>query len=162
MISAAVPNATATMRVVVFTAGEHRCAIAVDAVDCITLAAEISPVPDAPRAVLGVVNFHGAIVAVVDPQRRLGGAGVELAPDHRFAFVRTPTRMLALLATSVVGVEDIAGERIAEMTSLVPGAGRLKGLAAQGDSLVYLYDPELLLTQAEETGLAAALSRSAP
>jgi purine-binding chemotaxis protein CheW len=149
----------ATIPIVVFAAGTHCCGIAVAAVEGITLAVEVSPVPDAPPAVLGVVNFHGSLVAVVDPSRRFGDVGSEIDPRNRLVFVRTPARLLALLATSIEGVEELPAAMIVGMEQLVPGAGRLKGAAARRDGLVYLYDAELLLTQAEETSLAAALQR---
>lgn len=151
----------ATLSIVVFGAGAHCCGIAVADVEGVTLAVEVSPVPDAPRAILGIVNYHGSIVPVLDPARRFGDAGAErLDPAHRLVFVRTPTRLLALLATSIDGVEEIPAAMIAAMSQLVPGAGRLKGAAARRDGLIYLHDAELLLSRSEETCLAAALEAS--
>jgi len=150
------------MPVVVFRAGAHCCAISAETVECVIPVVAIDAVPGAPRAVLGIINFHGTVVPVVDPRRRFGERGGELELGQKLILVNTPTRLVALLNDRIEGVEPIAPELIASMEDFVPGAGKLKGLAAWQDGLVFVHDPGLLLTQAEEKRVDAALRRSQP
>lgn len=147
------------MSVVVFRAGAHCCGIAVHSVECVVPVVAIDPVPGAPRAVLGVVNFHGTVVPVVDPRRRFGERGRELELGQKLIFVHTPTRLVALLSDRIEDVEEIAAELIASMEDFVPGASKLKGSAARKDGLIFVHDPGLLLTQSEEKRVDAAMQR---
>jgi purine-binding chemotaxis protein CheW len=146
--------------VVVFCAGEQSCAIALDSVESVVGIVAVDPVPGAPRAVLGVVNFRGTVVPVVDPRRRFGAHGGELELDQKLVFVRTSRRLVALLADSIDGVEQIARAEIAAVEDYVAGAQLLAGTAPRPDGLIFIHDAELLLTRSEEKRLDSALRRS--
>jgi purine-binding chemotaxis protein CheW len=148
------------MPVVGFRAGEHCCGISAHSVECVIPVVAIDPVPGAPRAVLGVINFHGTVVPVVDPRRRFGGRGAELELSQKLIVVNAPTRQIALLADRIDDIEQVAPESIAAMEDFVPGASKLKGSAARSDGLIFVYDAGLLLTQSEEKRVDAALRRS--
>jgi purine-binding chemotaxis protein CheW len=148
-----------TVLVVVFHAGAYCCGISVAAVECVIPAVAISSVPGAPRAVLGIINFHGLVVPVVDPRRRFNERGADLKLQQKILLVRTPARLVGLLADDIEGVEALAGHDIASIAEIVPGAGKLKASAARKGGLIYLYDVGLLLTRSEEKCLAAALRR---
>ncbi|HUU24079.1 MAG TPA: chemotaxis protein CheW [Methyloceanibacter sp.] len=145
--------------VVIFHAGGHCCGISAYSVDCVIPVVAIDPVPGAPRAVLGVVNFHGAVVPVVDPRRRFGDRGGELVLSQKLIVVNASTRQIALLADRIDDIEQIAPECIAVMDDFVPGASKLKGSAARKDGLIFVHDAGLLLTQSEEKRVDAALRR---
>ncbi|MFC7132473.1 MULTISPECIES: chemotaxis protein CheW [Salinibaculum] len=62
-VDVAVPD-----QVLVFTLGEDRFCVAIDAIDEIVTAGEVSPVPDTPRMVEGVMNLRGETTTIVDPK----------------------------------------------------------------------------------------------
>jgi purine-binding chemotaxis protein CheW len=145
--------------VLVFRAGEHTCCVPVSAVERVVPAAALEPLPEAPPALLGIVNYHGAITVVLDVRQRLGEAGGPIGLGQKLIIVHTPKRLVALLADSVADIEEIAAERVMSLAEFVPGAGKVGGTAPHGLEIIYLYDIELLLSPDEESSVATALCR---
>lgn len=143
--------------VLIFHAGQHRCAIAVSAVECVVDVVAIEPVPGAPRAVAGIINFHGSVVPVVDPRLRFGEEACELSCSQKLVIVETPKRRIALLADTAEHVQWIAADEMSAVEDFVPGACYVKGSLANEQGLILVYDAERLLTQPEEDALDASL-----
>lgn len=143
--------------VLIFHGGRHCCAIAVSSVESVVDIVAVEPVPGAPQAVLGVINFHGHVVPVVDLRRRFGEEGADLACSQKLVIVATPKRRIALLADDVAHVEWIDASRLSDVEDFVPGASCIKGSLADAQGLILVYDAERLLTQSEEKALDASL-----
>jgi hypothetical protein len=73
-------------------------------VEKVVRAAEITPLPKAPEIVLGVVNWQGRIIPVVNMRARFGLAAREIDLADRLIFARTGKRAVALIADFVDGV----------------------------------------------------------
>lgn len=138
-----------------FGVGEGRYALAVGDVDRIVLAAEVTPLADAPETVLGLVNIAGEIMPVADVRRRLGLPAREMELSDRFIVTRAAGAPLALLVESVEGVAELpaqpvkAGDHWA-VTAAVGGGGRIVVIRDIG-ALVSADDLALL----EENGRSA-------
>jgi chemotaxis signal transduction protein len=57
----------------------------------------LTPLPDAPPGVVGVVNVHGTVLGVVDPRPRLGIETPRVHPDQYLVLVSAQTRYLLWL-----------------------------------------------------------------
>ena len=114
------PDETRTP-VLVFRAGRHRCAITVASVECVVDVVAIEPVPGAPAAVPGIINFHGSVVPVVDPRLRFGEQSSELNCTQKLIIVETPKRRVALLADGADDVQWISGDEVSAFEDFVPG-----------------------------------------
>jgi chemotaxis signal transduction protein len=145
------------LRVVVFSIGARRCAIALDRVERVIAAVEFGPLIDAPAALFGIINLHGAAIPILDVRPRFADPTGALRLDQRFILLRTPKRLMALLADAIEGVRDVPTASILGMSQVAPGAGLVKGCAAAEDGLIYLYDVDALLTAPEEVALSGAL-----
>src|SRR5581483_884088 len=66
---------------VVFTLANEKWALPASVVQRAVRAVEITPCPDAPDVVLGVINVHGRIIPVFDLRRRFGLPLRELSID---------------------------------------------------------------------------------
>lgn len=117
----------------------------------------LSAVPGAPEVVLGAIDVAGQVVPVVDLRRRLRLAPREFGVAAHLLLVATPRRMLAVPADEVLGVSEVEAARITDAGTVLPGLGRVKGVAAQPDGLLFLYDLEAFLDEDEERQLAKAL-----
>jgi len=154
-------SAECGVAMLVFRTGRYSCAIGVDAVDCVVRAVAVDAVAGAPRAVLGIINFHGEVVPVLDLRRRLGDRGGALTCEQKLIIVKTARRAIALLADDVDGVRRIDAARVTAMDDIVPGASRIQGTVAGREGLILVQDARLLLTQAGESCLAGSLRRRA-
>ena len=67
---------------------------------------EVTPVPEAPDAVLGVINVEGKVIPVVNSRRRLGLPERELELNDLFIIVQEGGVSLALVADEVKPVME--------------------------------------------------------
>jgi purine-binding chemotaxis protein CheW len=144
---------------VAFSVRGRRCALPLASVEQIHPLVRVVPVPHAPPVLAGLIDVHGAPVPVFDLSRRMDGAAGDYGLSAKLVLGRTTRRPFAILANAVEGVVQVPAESIAAMTVLVPGAGQVPDVATGADGLIFIHDPEALLTAAEEADLAAALAR---
>ena len=103
----------------VFIVGERRFALSAEEVERVLAAVEITPLPDAPSFLRGVINCGGRLVPVIDLRVRFGLPFRRTAPSDRFVFVRRGEpgfreegRLFAFLVEGVEGVFPLAAEKI--------------------------------------------------
>jgi Chemotaxis signal transduction protein len=90
-----------------FCVDERRYALDVAAVERIVRAVEVTPVPDAPGYVRGLINVAGEIVPVIDIRQRLGLPIREVELSDRFILTNEDSRLRALLVDRVEGVVEL-------------------------------------------------------
>jgi purine-binding chemotaxis protein CheW len=87
-VGAPVDPADDTRLLVIGRVGDHRFALpAATIVSCLRMAA-VTPLPDAPGGVVGVLNLNGAILPVVDPRPRFGLPTPPYHPEQYLVLVR--------------------------------------------------------------------------
>lgn len=139
-------------RLVVFTLDERRFGLPLSIVERIVHVVEITPVPQAPPVVLGVINLQGQILPVFHLRERLGLPPREMQISDQLIIARSQIRTVALLADSVVGVEE------AEATAaMAPSSGFVDGVVQSLKTLLLICDIERFLTGEEQETLDAAL-----
>jgi purine-binding chemotaxis protein CheW len=147
-----------------FRAGTMRFGIDVAAVARVIPACEMSPLPGAPASVRGVTIVSDALIPVIDPVvpfRDEAGSGSEatgIGLDCRFVMVQTPRRLLAIIAEEIDGVRRNADIQLTPQDAALRIAPELKGISVGSDGLVYVSDPERLISEADEIHLHAALA----
>ena len=145
----------------VFRLDAQGYALYLSVVEKVVRAAEITPLPKAPEIVLGVVNWQGRVVPVVNMRARFGLTAREIDLADRFIFARTRKRVVALIADSVDGVISRSREDIISPEHIVPGTEYIDGVAKIEDGLLLIHDLDKFLSLEEEYGLDRAL-KSAP
>src|SRR4051794_14115133 len=92
-------------QVLVFHSGPIRFGVAIDLVQAVIPACEISPLPGSPAAVEGVSTRGGGVGAFVNPRHPFSAdRAPRLDLGTRFLLVNTAHRKLALTADRVDGV----------------------------------------------------------
>jgi len=149
---------TETERILVFTLGEERYALPLAVVERIVRAVEVTPLPQAPEIVLGVINAQGRIIPVVDVHRRFRLPPHERRLGDRFIIARTNRRVMALVADDVAGIREITPQEMVSAKVDLPFAGYLRGVAKLEDGLVLISDLDASLSLDEEQRLDTALA----
>jgi purine-binding chemotaxis protein CheW len=131
-------------------------------VDEVFAAVDITPLPNSPKVILGMINCRGRIIAVVDFRRRFDIP--ERAPklSDRLILVHTPVRPLALLTDRVDTLIDIDGRDIIEADRIAPGTAPVDGVAKLRGDLLLIHDLVKFLSIDEETALSHALEETQP
>ncbi|HSV78111.1 MAG TPA: chemotaxis protein CheW [Ramlibacter sp.] len=130
--------------------------VPLDRVGRVLRAAEVTPLPGAPAAVLGAIDLAGALLPVVSLRSRLGLPERPLAPAHQFLVVQTAAGAVALVVDEVEGLSAPEPAAIASVP-LAPGLEAFHGLARLDDGLALIHDVERLLSGEDQRRLATAL-----
>lgn len=154
-----------------FRLSETWCALPLATVERVISAVEITPLPEAPNSVCGVINLAGDVVPVFALSRRFGlpDRPVKLRDKLIVACPQgTPlARRVALLADEAQEVitfaatpQNAAGAQ-PETAPIVPGMRLVSGVLPLADKLVVIHDLAAFLSAAEESELKAALAQLA-
>lgn len=126
--------------------GGLRCALPVESVLEVHPMVAVTPLPDGPEEVEGVVDAHGELVGVVDLRRWLRQPVAPPRAEDRLVLVETPRRRLALQVGADVDLVDAPVADLDE--ALRTDDARVLGAARLDDGLVLLVDLERFLAGA--------------
>ena len=136
----------AVLQLVSFQLGHEVFAIDILGVQEIIRLAEITPVPNAPHYVEGVVNLRGKVIPIINLRARFGLPATEPTKETRIVVVEVAHVILGFIVDSVEEVLRLP-ERFIEP---LPPSGRggadecHRGVGRMNGCLVMLLDLELL------------------
>jgi purine-binding chemotaxis protein CheW len=137
----------------------QRYAVQLKVVERIVNAVEVTPLPNAPAPVLGVINVGGQLLPVFNLRRRFDLPIREIGPRDHFVIARTALRLVALAVDEVQEVVTRADIKITPSEEIVGGVECIQGIARLEDGLVLIYDLEKFLSLEESRTLESALSK---
>ncbi len=146
------------MMLLIFRLDAWKCALDVTAVDRTYRAAAVTPLPEAPSCILGVVNVQGRVLPVVDLRARFQLPAKKLAPASQFVIADTSRRCVVLLVDGVDGVVECDENEFDAAETILPGLEHLKGILRLRDGVVLIQDLAQLLSLDEEAALDKALA----
>ena len=122
-------------QIVGFRIGHETFGLPIAIVREIVRVPEITPVPNAPQYIEGVVNLRGRIIPVVDLRKRFGGEIAELNKKSRVVVVELETRIVGLIVNSASEVLRIPPSEIEAPQNIfqegeinfITGVGKLNG-----------------------------------
>jgi purine-binding chemotaxis protein CheW len=118
----------------------RRCAIPCTAIVEIIPRVNLSPLPDAPSGVLGVINLRGRVVPVVDVRARLAQVSTPPEAYQHLVIVHARDRQVGLAVDEVEDVVNVLATEI-EHPGELAGA-RTHGVVRVDDDLVLVVEPE--------------------
>lgn len=143
----------------VWTAGGGRYAVPLAAVIEVVRPVWVTPVPEAPEHVLGMIRFRHAVVPVVDLRARFGPEQPDFLYMNRFLIVRIADRSVALVVDEVIdlveyGDADVHGPDAFATAMLPPIVSAVLTLEGR---LVALLDLSSVVTASDLEGVDAAI-----
>lgn len=153
-------SVTATTALLLFRLDAQRFALPVAAVERVVRAAAVTPLPDAPAIVLGVVDVQGRLWPVVDVRRRFGAPSHEIRPSDLFLLAHAASHAVILVIDDSDGVVEHAAAEIIASDLVVPGADTFPGAVILPDGVVWIHDLDTFLSLDEVCVLDAALTRA--
>lgn len=146
------------MELVVFDVGGSRYALSAIDVREVFRAVAITPLPEAPAIVEGVIDVRGEVLPVIDLRRRLGAPAVPVSAAEHFIAARAGSRSVIFRAGTRTQVVSVGSEQLREARQVIAGTGTVSGVATLPDGLVLIHDLRTFLSAAETGELDAALS----
>jgi purine-binding chemotaxis protein CheW len=137
----------------VFVVGGMRHALSLIVVEKVELAVEVTPFPEAPPAVIGVINLRGQVLPVLSMRRRLHLPERSVMVNDRIIIAHSSRRRLALLVDEVTGVLPVHGSDFTGAETISDGRGCVVGATRTEDGIVLIHDLELFLSAEDERAL---------
>jgi purine-binding chemotaxis protein CheW len=154
------PGKNKGSELVVFSLDEQRYALHLAAVDRVVRVVEITPLPQAPEIVLGVVNVQGQVIPVVDIRKRFRLPEREIDLSDRFIIAQTSRRTVAIVADSVRGLAEHPEQQVIAAERILPGMGCVEGVAKCEDGMVLIHDLSEFLSLEEVQTLDESLKKA--
>lgn len=143
-------------QLLVFLLDGQRYALPLDAVERTIRAAAITPLPQAPQIVLGVLDLRGTILPVLNVRLRFRLPERDIHPSDQFLIARANERPVALVIDAAAEVLELSSAQIVAADAVAPGLEHVQGVVRISDGLVLIHDLETFLSLNE----AAALDRA--
>lgn len=139
------------LQLVGFNVGREFFGVNIGAVKEIIRVPDITPVPDTPEFVEGVINLRGRIVPVIDMRRRVGLPSAERKRGNRILVLELAGKMVGLIVDSASDIIKIQEEAIEPPPDIVSsiGAEYVTGVGKLEDRLIVLLDLTRLLSAEE-------------
>jgi len=144
---------------VCFMLGAQQFALRLATVERVVGAVEITPLPQAPRIVRGIINVQGQVIPVMDVRRRWGLPERALDLNDQFIIARMATRCVALWVDAVTGVIPWRDEAMTAMAPIAP-TPQVEGVLILESGLVLIHNLEAFLSVDEGVALDRALQSS--
>ena len=146
-------------QLVVFRLDEVRYALMLAVVERIVRAAQVTPLPNAPTLVLGVIDLQGRVLPVLNVRRRFRLPEREIGPADQFLIARTEWRTVVLAVDEAEGVIERSPTEIVGAAQIVPGLEQIQGVIKLDNGLVLIHDLESFLSLDETRSLDEAMSQ---
>jgi len=146
----------------VFLVESQRFAVPATGVDCVTRAVALTPLPNAPAIVVGLVNIRGEVLPVASLRRRSGLPDRSLRASDYFIVARTPQRIVVLIADGIVGLLPFQPDDFAPAEEILTGLAHVAGVLKDADGMILIQDLERFLSLEEEEHLKDSLAGYAP
>ncbi|MCG9967682.1 chemotaxis protein CheW [Pelotomaculum terephthalicicum JT] len=140
-------------RYVTFKLEERLFGLYLSHVERIIRAVEVTPLPQAPEVVLGVINMQGRIIPVVNIRNRFGLPCREISLSDHFIIANTSRRTIALVADAVGGVVERPEQEVIAAGEIMPGIEYVESVIKLEDGMIMILDLGRLLFHEEEQAL---------
>jgi purine-binding chemotaxis protein CheW len=145
----------------VFTLDEQRYALYLSAVERVVRIVELTPLPESPDIVLGIINLQGRIIPVVNIRKRFNLLEREIEVSNQMIMAHTSKRVLALLVDTVKGIVERPEQEVILAEKILPDIEYVEGVVKLEDGLILIHDLERFLSLEEERKLEDAMKEGA-
>jgi purine-binding chemotaxis protein CheW len=145
-------------QLLLFVLDDRRFSVDLSVVVRIARMVEITPLPQAPDGVLGLINFQGQIIPVVSVRKRCGLPERSPHLHDRLIILRMPARTVALVVDEVIGVVHRGEQDVVSAQELFPDNDTVEGVVKYDDEIVLIQNSERFLHPEDERKLGEAMA----
>jgi purine-binding chemotaxis protein CheW len=149
-------------QLVVFSLDERYYALDLSVVDRTERMVDVTPLPQAPDIVAGIIDVRGKIIPVLNIRKRFRLPERPPALSDQLLMARTARRTIAFAVDAVCGVVEHPEQEIIEPASVLPGIEYIKGVVKFADGMIFIHDLDGFLSLEEENALESAIGRDNP
>jgi len=135
-----------SLGVVIFSLESPRYALELSCVERVISSVEVIPLPKAPDKVLGIINYHGEIIPVINIRQMFGLAEHNLSTEDLFIIAKTEKRLVALVVDAVEGFFELEDVKIEKTKELYPFAEYISSISVLENEIIIINDLEKFLS----------------
>lgn len=148
-----------TPHLLIFALDGQRYALRLENVTRVIRAAALTPLPQAPEIVLGILDLQGDVIPVINLRKRFRLPERAVCSEDQFVVARAGKLTLALAVDGTEGVVEQSDQEVIQPEAIIAGTEYLSGVTRTADGLVLIHDLENLLFPSEEELIAQALEQ---
>ncbi len=142
-------NPKSNAHLVSFRLGGQLYALPLDHVERALRMVSVTPLPEAPSWVPGVIDLHGRVIPVVDLRQRFDQPPKKLALDDRLLVVQALEQTVALVVDEVTGVLEVPAHQVEPPADPLSQSRPLVAVVRRDEGLVLVLDATRLLPPTE-------------
>ena len=147
-------------QIVAFTLDDQQFGLNLSSVERIVRAVEITPVPDSPTQILGIINVEGRVMPVLNTRKWLGLPEREIELQDVFVIVSVGAHSMALVADEVKPVTEVPLNEVINSREVVHSSGSVEKIAKLDDGLLMVLTAERAISLEELGKLDSVLSET--
>ena len=133
-------------RIITFLVNGQRFGIRLTEVDKIIRAVEITPIPNGPNYLCGIIDMHEEVVPVVNMHVKIGLPDRPTRIEDRFIIANTNNRVIALRVDEVTEIiENLENQYLNNIEAITSDLD-IHGIIRSDDGLILIYNLETFLT----------------
>ena len=148
------------MKLLTFKLDQWRCAVPISIVEKVLQAVAITPLPQMPDILLGIIDVHGTVIPVVNIRYRFQLQQNKRLLSEQLVIVETIKRRLAFLVDGMTDIIDCPETEIVPSNDLISGLNQVEGVVKTTLGMILVYDFERFLSLEEEMLLNCTLQKS--
>lgn len=127
-------------QIIVLTLEDKIYALNLYQVDRVIHAVEISLLPKSPDIILGIINYQGTIIPVINTRKLFHFPEREIISTDKLVIANTSKFKLALIADNVEGIMEYDENELTKPDNIAPGIKFIKGILKRDDDIVMVYE----------------------
>ncbi len=153
---AAVANEKSVMQLIVFRAGSEEFGVKIDAVREIIKIGLITPIPESPDFIRGIINVRGEIVTAIDVKSRFDLPQTDTVEAKHIVVTKQNENLFGLIVDEVIEVLRIMKKDIKATPALIDTINEkyVSGIVSHDNRLIILLDLDQVFSYQELVSLS--------
>ena len=128
-------------------------------IERIILVIEMTPLPNAPDIIMGVINLYGRIIPVADLRKRFHFDDKALHIEDYIIVGRTTQRSLGIRVDNVGEIITGSKDDVIEQKDILPDIAYVKGVVKLNGNIILIHDLEQCLSLDEHKEVSEAVEK---
>ncbi|MBC7473386.1 MAG: purine-binding chemotaxis protein CheW [Candidatus Sericytochromatia bacterium] len=138
---------------------EENYALSINDIDRTIQALEITKLPDTPPTILGVINYHGQIIPVINMRKLFNLPEKEIDLTDIFVIANTSKRKLCLVVDGTSEVIKYSQKDVVDKSNISKGLKPIKELINHEGNILLIYDLDSFISLEEDEVFEKAMNK---
>lgn len=136
---------------------EKNFAVPISNVERVVPAVEISPLPNSPEKVQGIINYQGEIIPVLNFRKMLLLEDKETELSDLFVIVKSNKRKIIINCENIQGLINKKKDELSEIQSISPNTKYIYKISRENSEILYIYDIDSFINLEEEESIKESI-----